>query len=319
MGYTHDEEVFDVVNVDVENKWTANGVVVSNSMYGIGDGSLAKSINKTLEETRDIKGKFFKRYSKGAKWMTDQCDSTIENNYIVSMLGRRRNLDGHKIPVPTLQAAFERRAQNSPIQGVASDFGYIAARLYTLAIDKFCKDFDIVGNEEYLINHGWKNKMTEFDRTAAFAPAGIDSMVHDSIKSQVRYDMIFVAIHLKEWAMTTGVRKYVKKYLGVNFNVDLGVEFDVGASGSTMETWNWTSKDLKIKEKKDDGTIDEYEVLGLPTLVKNALQEQADGGYDINVNKLMKEAQSLYDNSIDYLESTFPLPYARFRDHGVVN
>lgn len=307
-----------VKEVTKDQRQSAKGIVFG-SMYGIGDGSLAKSINKTLEETRDIKGKFFKRYAKGAKWMTDQCNSTIENNYIVSMLGRRRNLDGHKIPVPTLQAAFERRAQNSPIQGVASDFGYIAARLYTLAIDKFCRDFDIIGNEEYLTDHGWENQMTEFDRTAAFAPAGIDSMVHDSIKSQVRYDMIFVAIHLKEWAMTTGVRKYVKKHLGVNFSVDLGVEFDVGASGSTMETWNWTSKDLKIKEKKDDGTIDEYEVLGLPTLVKNALQEQVDGGYDINVNKLMKEAQSLYDNSIDYLESTFPLPYARFRDHGVVN
>jgi hypothetical protein len=98
-------------------------------------------------------------------------------------------------PTTPRRNAFERRAQNSPIQGVASDFGYIAARLYTLAIDKFCRDSDIIGNEEYLTDHGWENQMTEFDRTAAFAPAGIDSMVHDSIKSQVRYDMIFVAIH----------------------------------------------------------------------------------------------------------------------------
>lgn len=251
--------------------------------------------------------------------VTDQCDSTIKHKYIVSMLGRRRNLDGHQIPVPTLRAAFERRAQNSPIQGMASDLGYIGARLYTLAIAQYCEDFDIVSNKQYMIEHGWEEHLTEFDRTKAFAPAGIDSMVHDSIKSQVRYDMMLVAIHLKEWAMTTGVRKYVKEKLGVKFHVDLGVEFDVGASGATMETWNWVSKDLVIKEKKSETETDEYTILGLPSLIRNALKEQLDYGYDIDVNSLMKEMISSYKDAREYLEENFPLPYMRYRDHGVVN
>ena len=307
-----------VKEVTKEQRQSAKGIVFG-SMYGIGDGSLAKSINKSLDETRDIKGKFFKRYAKGAKWMTDQCESTIKHNYIVSMLGRRRNLDGHKIPVPTLRAAFERRAQNSPIQGVASDFGYVGARLYTTAIAQFCEDFEVISNKQYMTEHGWEDHLTEFDRTKAFAPAGIDSMVHDSIKSQVRYDLMLVAIHLKEWAMTTGVRSYVKEKLGVKFHVDLGVEFDVGSSAASMETWNWVTKDINIKEKKDDGSVDEYTILGLPTLIRNALKEQLDYGYDIDVNSLMKEMVSVYKESKDYLDENFPLPYFKYRDHGVVN
>lgn len=306
-----------VKEVTKEQRQAAKGIVFG-SMYGIGDGSLAKSIGKSLEETRDIKGKFFKRYAKGAKWMIDQCNSAIENNYVVSMLGRRRNLIGHKIPVPTLQAAFERRAQNSPIQGVASDFGYIAARLYTLAIDAFCKEFDIIPNADYLTQHGWGDQMSEFDRNPSFAPAGIDSMVHDSIKSQVRYDMIFVAVYLKEWAMTTGVRDYVKKYLGVKFVVDLGIEIEVGADGASMEAWQWVSKDLDVTEEVD-GEDKTTTILGLETLVRNTLEAQKEYGYDIDVKELMKEAKTLFKRTKSYLEEKYPLAYLKFRDHGVIN
>lgn len=307
-----------VKEVTKEQRQAAKGIVFG-SMYGIGDGSLAKSINKSLEETREIKGKFFKRYAKGAKWMEKQCESAITNNYVVSLLGRRRNLIGHKIPVPQLQAAFERRAQNSPIQGVASDFGYIAARLYTKAITNFCKEFGIVSNKQYLTEHGWEDQMTDFDTNLSFAPAGIDSMVHDSIKSQVRYDMIFIATYLKEWAMTTGVRKYVKTYLDVDFVVDLGVEIDIGSDGANMDTWQWVEEDLKIKEKKDDGTVDEYTVLGLETLVRNALQAQVKQGYNLDVNDLVDEAKTLFSEAQSFLESKYPLPYHKFRDRGLIN
>lgn len=307
----------EVKDVTKEQRQAAKGIVFG-SMYGIGDPSLAKSINKSLDETRDIKGKFFKRYAKGAKWMADQCKSAIENNYVVSMLGRRRNLIGHRIPVPTLQAAFERRAQNSPIQGVASDFGYIAARLYTQAIDSFCKKFDIPSNKDYLTDHGWEDQMSSFDTNSAFAPAGIDSMVHDSIKSQVRYDMIFVAIYLKEWAMTTGVRDYVQKYLGVKFIVDLGIEIEVGADGSSMEAWQWVSKDLEVTEEVD-GEDKTTVILGLETLVRNTLNAQKEYGYDIDVKELMKESKTLFKRAKTYLEEKHPLCYHKFRDHGVVN
>ena len=307
-------EVFDVINVNKENKWVANGMIVSNSLYGIGDYSLAASIGRTLEETREIKVKFFKKYAKGAKWMKVQCEETIHNNYVTSMFGRRRNLIGHKIPVGTLQAAFERRAQNSPIQGVASDMGYIGARLYTLALDDVTTRFEIESNKDYMIDHGWEDYMTSFDRNPSFTPVGIDSMVHDSIKSQVRYDMYYIAIYLKEWAMTTGVRAYAKKYLGVTFNVDLGVEFDIGASAATMNTWGWVAKDLTVVEG------DKTEVIKcLDTLFKEALEEQVAYGYPINVKSIMKEAKARFNEIKPYLLKTYPLPIQKYIDHGVIN
>lgn len=306
-----------IKEVSKEQRQAAKGIVFG-SMYGIGDPALAKSINKPLKETKEIKGKFFKRFAGGKRWMDLQCQMAVEDNYVVSMLGRRRNLIGHLIQVPSLQAAFERRAQNSPIQGVASDFGYIAARLYTKAIRDYCEEFEVVSNKQYITEHGWEDELSEFDTNPAFDPMGIDCMVHDSIKSQVRYDMILVAIHLKEWAMTEGVRNYVNDKIGLKFKVDLGVEIDVGANGSSMNTWNWVTKDLDVVETVNDEE-QKYTILGLPSLIRNALDEQVADGYDIDTKSLLKEALTAYKDSKEFLDTKYPLPYHRYKNTGIVN
>lgn len=303
-----------VREVTKEQRQAAKGIVFG-SLYGIGDYSLAASINRTLEETREIKAKFFKKYASGAKWMKLQCQQTIDHQFVTSLLGRRRNLIGHKIPVPTLQAAFQRRAQNSPIQGCASDMGYIAARLYTLALEDINTRFEIPTNKQYMTEKGWEEHMTKFDTNPSFMPVGIDSMVHDSIKSQVRYDMYYIAIYLKEWAMTTGVRAYVKKYLGVTFNVDLGVEFDVGPSAASMKTWGWVAKDLTVHEDGKDPEV----IKCLETLFKETLDEQVAYGYPINVKELMREAKTRYKEAEKYLLKTYPLPLHKYINHGVIN
>lgn len=294
--------------VTKEQRQDSKGITFG-SMYGIGDRALASSINKTLELTKKIKAAFFKRFSRGGKYMKDQCDNAASEGYVTSMLGRRRNLIGHKVPVPSLQAAFERRAQNSPIQGVASDFGYIASRLFSLSIADVMERFDLPSNVDYMVAHGWGNAATKFDRNPAYQAADINSMVHDSIKSQDRYDLIYVALHLKEWAMTRGVSDYVKEHFGVKFNVDLGIEIDIGATGATMEKWEWASEDFEYTETKADGESVTKTVLGLDSMIINALKEQKKMGYPISVNSLMKEAKGVYKTMLPYLNKKYPLPY----------
>lgn len=310
IGYA---EVYDVVNIEKERKWTANGIVVSNSMYGIGDNSLAKSIGKNVAETKEIKGKFFAKYNMGHAWMEKQKLDTRRYGFVTNLLGRRRNLVGHRIPSPELQGAFERRAQNSPIQGVSSDFGYIASRLFSLAIADIVAKLQLPSNKDYMLEHGWKPSL--FDRQRCFQPADIDTMVHDSIKSQVRYDIYFVAVYLKEWAMTAGVRNYIRRKYNLDTGIDFGIEIEIGPNASKMQKWNWVSQDIVVQEEEKGESVN-VTIKCLKTLFRETLEFQVSKGYDLDVDGLIEEAEETFERAEAYLLKKYPLPYHKFLTNG---
>jgi hypothetical protein len=205
---------------------------------------------------------------------------------------------------------MERRGMNSPIQGMGSDFGFIGSNEYTRAIDQFITDNGIQSNAEWFKDKGYYDSpltSKAFLDNPAFAPIGVNSMVHDSIKTQVRYDLIYIALHLKEWAMIRGVREYVKDRYGFNFNVDLAIEFEVGCSSDTMTKWLFNNQTVEVEI--DGKTETAY---CMRDIVRSALQRQRDEfGMDIYVDAILKEASQNYKRYAEYLHTNFPLAYQR--------
>jgi superoxide dismutase len=235
--------------VTKEQRQSSKAIVFGN-IYGMGLRSLAAQIKKAVEEAEAISKKFFGKFVKAKGWLDWAVSHTGRKGYVYSPLGRRRNLQGYAVPVKALRSAMERRGMNSPIQGMGSDFGFIGSNEYTRAIDQFITDNGIQSNAEWFKDKGYYDSpltSKAFLDNPAFAPIGVNSMVHDSIKTQVRYDLIYIALHLKEWAMIRGVREYVKDRYGFNFNVDLAIEFEVGCSSDTMTKWLFNNQTVEVE------------------------------------------------------------------------
>jgi hypothetical protein len=300
-----------VEEVTPEQRQDSKGIGFG-SIYGIGMKALSESIKRTLNETKDIVAAFFAKFQLGKDWLDWAVSFSSKNHYVYSPLGRRRNLPGYAIPVPALTSAFERRSKNSPIQSFGSDLGYIAAEELARAIDLVLEELEFPSTVQYFEEKGWAEYLTEFDRNPAFAPFGTNSMVHDSIKNQGRYDIYLIGLHLLEWAMVTSARVYVEKYFGMKFTVDLAVEVDIGASADAMSTWqfNWKRVLLKEKVKNADGEIElkETVVPSIKDLVLKSLEVQKSWGYPIDPEALWKEMHSNYKQHRDYLQENFPIP-----------
>lgn len=279
------------------------------SIYGIGMKALAESIKRTIDETKTIVGSFFGKFVTGKKWLDGVVTFSKKHLHITSPIGRRRNLPGYVIDVPQLTAALERRSKNSPIQGFGSDLGYVAAEVYSREMDKLMDDLSIPSNKEYFESMGWS--MNPFDSNEAFSPSGTDTMVHDSIKNQVRYDLYLISIHLLEWSMVVAPRDFCRRYFGFEFSVDLAVEMDIGSSADAMEKWefNWTPVDYEIQEEVDGQTVNKkIHIADIKELVLDALNAQVSRGIDIKPKKIWKQMEATYLKHKKYLDKHYPIP-----------
>lgn len=261
------------IRKDVERQ-QAKGIVFGG-IYGRSVNSIAKEINETKEKTQKIVDAFFKKFKRAAEWLDKAVSFSHKKHYMYSPTGRRRNLPGYIIPNDMLQAALERRAKNSPIQGFASELGFIAARVFTEAVYDYMRKFEFL------------------DETKSIQDIGSDVMVHDSNEVTAIYDGFLGAIHIMEWAMIDGVREYVKRNLGFDFNVDLAVEFEIGASNDNMYEWK------------------HFDINTLREIVHKSLVDQRDIiGYDIDPDKICSRIFKQYAKQKPWLDKRYPLKYS---------
>src|SRR5690606_10180195 len=107
--------------------------VVFGLIYQQSEKGTAKAINATLDEVKELVGKFFKRFPVGAGWFDRIKEFARKNLFVESPLGRRRNLWGLLMPKShpdhdPIVARNERQSVNSPVQGMGSDFMMTGAR-----------------------------------------------------------------------------------------------------------------------------------------------------------------------------------------------
>lgn len=214
------------VPIESVDKELRNAVksVVFGLIYQMSIKSLAESIKKPVEFAEKIVSGFKKRFRKGMQWI-DKCkEFAREHMYVEAPTHIRRHLWGYLLPESVehsrrVYGEMDRRAVNSPIQGMCAKFMMNGIR-----------QLDRMIFEEVL-------KDPEFQLF-------ITNSVHDSLENEAGYDNFLHSLDLIERALTDKVAEIVKKRYGFDFTVGLEVDFEIGASLSQCDSWDYSVANL---------------------------------------------------------------------------
>ena len=249
--------------------------VVFGLIYGRGPKSLAETIGKDIKVVEEIMAGFFKRFPAAAKWLKENIERGRKQFYVEAAHGRRRRLWAYLLPSDgqydrtwkTKAGEVDRVADNSPIQGMGSDFGFKGARLLT----------------ERAFRQMRKLKLKR-------PPIRVQNMVHDALVNEVDYGYLRQAVKDIDWALVQGVQKRVARQLGVDFVLDLGIEFEIGPCESYLHKWDGSEKTLQTiftKSIQWQKTVLGYKVDAVK--VMNSIYEESE--ILIDVAGLAKETE----------------------------
>lgn len=210
--------------------------IVFGALYGKGVNSLARDVNMTPKQAEELLNKFFKEFHKGKAWLKQMVTYAQEHLFAVSPIGRRRNLFGNLSGHNAMRAAVQRRAQNSPIQGFASDICFMAADIYARTIHELFNELGIKHKS---------SKVGSAKTDITYLPTGPNVMVHDSIKAEMPIEYYLLGMHILEWSMTHGVTQYLRETHGVITGVPFDIEFSVGADWSHKDDWDFSANHME--------------------------------------------------------------------------
>lgn len=210
--------------------------IVFGALYGKGVNSLARDVNMTPKQAEELLNKFFKEFHKGKAWLKQMVTYAQEHLFAVSPIGRRRNLFGNLSGHNAMRAAVQRRAQNSPIQGFASDICFMAADIYARTIHELFTELGIKHKS---------SKVGTGKTDITYLPTGPNVMVHDSIKAEMPIEYYLLGMHILEWSMTHGVTQYLRETHGVITGVPFDIEFSVGADWSHKDDWDFSANHME--------------------------------------------------------------------------
>ncbi len=270
--YLGEEEVFDVVNVVKDHTWSANGVIVSNSIYGRGARAIARQVKSTAEVIRPLMDKFFKRFAKASASLKQDNENAVKHGHTVSPIGRMRNMYAHMFGLDDLTSGVQRRGANAPIQGFAADIGETAAYIYEIHLREFL--------ERFKLEDGQPNSYTD---------SGVNSFVHDAIKTVAKYRYMLAAVQILQWCCTIGVCEYYTKMFGVKFTVEPEIEIEIGASDDSLQKWDWHEDSLR-------------------KIIRAGLEKQATIYEDLDVDKTEKLIWKMRKTEAQaYLDKHYPV------------
>ncbi|MBR9998518.1 MAG: DNA polymerase I [Cyclobacteriaceae bacterium] len=95
-------------------------------IYGISAFGLSQRLNIPRREAAEIIDAYFKEFPSVKKYMDDVINKARENEYVETILGRRRYLRDINSRNATMRGFAERNAINAPIQGSAADLIKVA-------------------------------------------------------------------------------------------------------------------------------------------------------------------------------------------------
>lgn len=115
-------KVFGVNVKDVTSKMRSSAKAVNfGIIYGISEYGLAKNINCTSNEARNLINTYFKEYPEVKEYMNKNVAFAMENGYAITLLGRRRYINEIHSSNYNLRQFGERAAMNMPLQGSSAD------------------------------------------------------------------------------------------------------------------------------------------------------------------------------------------------------
>ncbi|MCF7820097.1 MAG: DNA polymerase I [Candidatus Pacebacteria bacterium] len=90
-------------------------------LYGQGPHGLSQNADISFAEAKEFIAKYFQTYQGIKKYIENTIKEARENNYVKTILGRRRYLPEINSQVSLIKKSAERMAVNTPIQGSAAD------------------------------------------------------------------------------------------------------------------------------------------------------------------------------------------------------
>jgi DNA polymerase-1 len=90
-------------------------------IYGQGAFTLAQQLNKSRAEAKELIDNYYKTFPKLKQFIASQIELARENEYVQTILNRRRYLKNINSQNAIVRSADERNAVNAPIQGSAAD------------------------------------------------------------------------------------------------------------------------------------------------------------------------------------------------------
>lgn len=181
-----------------------------------------------LAFAQDVMDKLFDAFPKGKEFLDNSVQLAVKYGQLMSPIGRVRRLwrvfTGRKGVI----AAASRRAQNSPIQGLASEVGCSAA--YLIMMHAY----------DWLVDHLMDMElMPKYNRA-----------VHDCNVFQVPYELVIPMIHIKSFMATTGVAEWFTKTYGMEWTVIPEIEMEFFATEDKSYKWNWEISSLLTHLRK---------------------------------------------------------------------
>lgn len=245
-------------DVDKEKRNDVKAVVFG-LIYQMAVKTLAKNLGKPLEFTENLVSNFKKRFTKAMKWNDDVKKNARTNFFVESPLGLRRHLWGYALPTSNPNANkvhgdMDRRAVNSPVQGMGAQFMAIGAR----QLDKI-----------------WWSIFKKEKRDTGLK---IQNSVHDSLENTSPYETFLENLGHVEQALTTKVREEVKRRHGFDFDVDLEIDFEIGASLSTCEGWDFSL--LQLEDLVYESVLFQKNELKHDISVKRVMRDVFIKGWD---------------------------------------
>lgn len=208
--------------------------VIFAILYGSGTQAVADAMGKTVEEVERWFSMFYQRFPSIAKWKKRTEQFVKQYGYVETANGRRRRFpifhlfkdaNGHysdDLVPPDYRGEIAlalRQCINSPIQGIASDYGMCGAALFS----------QFIRNEK----KSWK----------------ICNAVHDSCVYQVPYAELEESLSAAEYWFTEGVMLFMTDVFDIYFNLPLEVDFEIGLSWGSLQKWNFGKQELDIIKK----------------------------------------------------------------------
>ena len=199
--------------------------IIFGLIYGMGMKTLAANINQTDEFTKTLVNNFSKRFPKAMAWTKNVKKKASELLYAEAPIGIRRHLWGYLLPdsmekAGSISSRMDRQAGNAPIQGMCSKFMMNGIRILD-----YLKFREIKKNESFKLF--------------------ITNSVHDSLENEAGYANFLKSLNMIEWALTEGVKKKVKKRYGFDLVSDLEIDFEIGATLSECEGWDFSVAQLE--------------------------------------------------------------------------
>ena len=179
-------------------------------MYQAGPAKIAETVNKDAAEGEEItkaqSSQFINKYFREArslKKFIDQSNKQIENHaFIYSHFGRKRRLPESKSPNKGVASHAVRSGVNFLVQSVASDINLLGV-------------IDLI---DWIQDSGYEEDILTF------------TVVHDSIVSEVREDLIDIYIE--------NARRCIQKDRGLSIpNCPIKVDFEVGSSWGELSDY----------------------------------------------------------------------------------